>query len=112
MDGKRSDPYWTERQLLRGMQRASLFEGSTLLLLLFIAIPLNILAGYHFLSTVIGLVHGIAFLVYLGLLIQSQTSRGWNPGDRILLLIAAFIPFGAFAGGRALKRKEQALSLA
>lgn len=112
MANTRTDPYWSERQLIRGLRKAALLEGSTLLILLFIALPLNHLAGYPIATAIMGPIHGIAFLVYLGLLVQSQTARGWTPGDRLMLFIAAFIPFGAFASGRALKRKEQALSFA
>ena len=105
-----TDPFAKERRLLRTMRKASFTEGITLILLLFIALPLDLLADGPSATAIVGPIHGIALLIFLVTLVQSQTTSGWSPGDRLRLFIAAFIPFGAFASGRALKRKERALT--
>lgn len=105
----RTDPDAAERKLLQGMRKASLAEGITLLALLFIAVPLKYLAGFSAATLIMGPIHGAAFLIFLWMLVQSQTTKGWSSGDRLRLLVAAFIPFGAIASGRALKRKEETL---
>lgn len=106
---ERMDPDAAERKLLRGMRKASILEGITLLALLLIAMPLKYLAGYSVATAIMGPIHGAAFLIFIWMLVQSQTTKGWSSGDRLRLLIAAFIPFGAIMSGRALKRKEDML---
>ena len=78
------------------LRKAALVEGSTLILLVFIAVPLKRLAGMPEVVSIVGPIHGLAFLVYLGMLIlflskDVLTTIQWGTG-----LIAAFIPFGSF----------------
>lgn len=112
MSPLRSDPNSEERRLIRGLRKAALLEGSTLVILLFIAVPLKHLAGFPMATSIMGPLHGMAFLIYLWMLMQSQTASGWSNQDRFRLFVAAFIPFGAIVSRRALKKKELALSFA
>jgi integral membrane protein len=78
------------------LRKAALVEGSTLILLVLIAVPLKRLAGMPEVVSIVGPIHGLAFLVYLGMLIlflskDVLTKTQWGTG-----LIAAFIPFGSF----------------
>ncbi len=50
---------------LRRLKIVSLVEGTTLLLLVFIAVPLKHLAGWKAMSSVMGPIHELAFLAYV-----------------------------------------------
>jgi integral membrane protein len=99
-----------ERKQLGRMRAVSLLEGSTLLLLVLIAVPLKHLAGIPVATTVMGPIHGMAFLLYLWMLIQTVSGGGWSRSETARMIAAAFIPFGAFANERALARRQAALA--
>lgn len=94
---------------LRRMRFVSLLEGATLLALVGLAVPLKHLAGLPVATSVMGPVHGMAFLLYLWMLIQTVSGGGWSRGEVVRLIAAALVPFGAFATERTLRRKEAAL---
>lgn len=94
---------------LRWMRRASLVEGSTLLMLVFVAVPLKHLMAYPGVSAVMGPLHGVAFLFYIYCMARMLASGGWSRGEAVRLVVAAAIPFGAFVNERHLRRKQAAL---
>jgi integral membrane protein len=100
-----------ERDHLRRMRIVSLLEGSTLLLLVLVAVPLKHLAGIPAATAIMGPLHGLAFLVYVWMLIQTTSSGGLSRSETIALLVAAFVPFGAFVNERVLARRQAALAL-
>jgi integral membrane protein len=72
-------------------------EGITLIVLVFIAVPLKYGAGQSGLVKTMGPIHGAAFLLFLfnalGVGIRQRWSfreQGWK------VLLACFIPFGTF----------------
>jgi integral membrane protein len=56
-----------------------------------------------------GPIHGVAFVAYVWMLIQTVSGGGWSSSDTIRLVIAALIPFGAFVNERALARRQAML---
>lgn len=94
---------------LRRMRFASLVEGATLVALVFVAVPLKRLAGLPEATSILGPIHGMTFLLYVWMLIQTVSGGGWSKRETGLLILAAFLPFGAFASERMLRRKEAAL---
>lgn len=99
-----------ELSQLRRMRMVSLLEGTTLLLLIFVAVPLKHLVGYPAATRVMGPVHGIAFVLYIWMLIQTVMIGQWSRRETAQMVIAAFIPFGAFINERLLSRREATLS--
>jgi integral membrane protein len=99
-----------ELSQLRRMRAVSLLEGTTLLLLVGVAVPLKHLAGYPIATRLVGPVHGIAFVLYVWMLIQTVSMGGWSRGETARMVLAAFIPFGAFLNERALARRQSALA--
>jgi integral membrane protein len=89
----------------RRLQLAALLEGSTLLMLVGIAMPLKYLAAYPIAVSVIGPIHGMAFLLYLWLLASVASGDGWHKRDIGIALLAALVPFGAFAHAIGMHRK-------
>jgi integral membrane protein len=52
----------------------------------------------------VGPVHGGAFLVYIALVLVVTSAKPWTSLDSLKLLLAAFIPFGAWMVGGSFKR--------
>lgn len=99
-----------ERAQLRKMRYVSLLEGSTLLLLLGVAVPLKHLGGHAGMVSVMGPVHGVAFLLYFWMLVRTLAVGGYTRGEAMRMTAAALIPFGAFVNERALARREASLA--
>jgi integral membrane protein len=95
---------------LRRMRTVSLIEGSTLLLLVLIAVPLKHVAGLPVATRIMGPVHGLAFLAYGWMLVRAVAGGGWSRADIMRLALAALIPFGAFINERALARRQAMLA--
>ena len=95
---------------LRHMRWASWLEGTTLVALVFIAVPLKHLAGHASATALMGPVHGMAFLLYVWMLIQTISGGDWSRAEIVRALIAAFVPFGGFVNERFLRRKQAALA--
>lgn len=100
-----------ERKQLRWMRTASLLEGSTLVLLVLLAVPLKHLAGFPMATAIMGPIHGMAFLLHVWMLIQTVSGGGWSRSETTRMMMAAFIPFGAFVNERALARRQAALAM-
>ena len=70
-------------------------EAVTYLVLLGAVVLKRVLDGPDFVS-VMGPIHGIAFLVYLVLVLRIRESQGWNLGRTIIVILASAVPFGGF----------------
>jgi integral membrane protein len=104
-----TDDLSSDLNQLRRMRLVSLLEGTTLIILVFVAVPLRHLGGYRIATTIVGPVHGMAFLVYIWMLVQT-ISGGFIPrGYALRLMVAAFVPFGAFFNERVLRKAQLSL---
>jgi integral membrane protein len=103
------NPAVVEREQLRRMRWASLLEGTSLVVLLFIAVPLKRFGIYRGATAIVGLLHGLAFLFYIWMLIQTVSGGDWSRREIGRALVAAVVPFGAFINERYLARKEAEL---
>lgn len=97
---------------LRRLEIVSLIEGSTLVLLLFVAVPLKHLAGLPLAVTVVGPIHGLAFLAYAWTAIETVAGGEWRRSDAARLFVVAFLPFGGFANLAWLRRRAAGLAAA
>jgi integral membrane protein len=97
---------------LRHMRWVSLLEGTTLVALVFVAVPLEHLGGYPLAVTWMGSIHGMAFLLYVWMLIQTISGGDWTWPEILRAGVAAIVPFGGFVNERWLRRKQAGLSLA
>ncbi len=89
---------------LRHLRWASLAEGGTLLLLLLIAVPLKRMADLPLAVSIMGPIHGLAFLIYGAMVLQAVSTRLVTQTEAALLMVAAFVPFGAFMLGGMFRR--------
>lgn len=93
---------------LRTLRLASWAQGGTLLALLFIAVPLKRLADVPMAVTLMGPIHGAAFLAYAALVFSHLAARRINLGQTMQLMTAAFVPFGAFLVGSVFRHSANA----
>ncbi len=80
-------------KLLRLM---ALLEGSSLLILLFIAVPLKAYLGIPEAVKMIGPIHGMLFLAFNVVLMHNSSNGNLTGKQALLGTIASFIPFGTF----------------
>ena len=86
-------------------------EGISLLILLFIAMPLKYYAGRPGLVTVIGWVHGGLFVLFMLAVLVVYHRFKWPFARVIVAFLAAFFPFGTFIFDRQLRKEQQLHSL-
>ncbi|NCE89435.1 DUF3817 domain-containing protein [Pseudomonas sp. L13] len=91
---------------LRPLRYAACVEGSSLLILLTIAVPLKHLFDYPAAVQVVGPLHGLAFLTYCWLAISVATSEKWKATKLLGAVALAFIPLGGFFAARFLWRRN------
>jgi integral membrane protein len=90
---------------LRHLRLVAFLEGSSFLVLLFIAMPLKHLAGLPLPVRIVGLVHGVLFLVFLAVLYRAGRARHWPPRRWLIAFISSVVPFGTFVFDRSLRRE-------
>jgi integral membrane protein len=71
-------------------------EGVSFLILLGIAMPLKYIADLPQAVRVVGMAHGVLFILYIVLLLQVAVERGWTFKISMLAFLASLIPFGTF----------------
>ena len=80
-------------KLLRFM---ALLEGSSLLLLLLVAVPLKRMMGIPEAVQIIGPVHGLLFIAFNALLIAAMLKKQVTIKQYVLGFVASLLPFGTF----------------
>ena len=83
------------------------FEAVSYLALLVAVLVHRVFDGPDFIS-VLGPIHGIAFLVYLFLVLAIREGQGWNLWRTLVIVLASAVPFGGFWAGRHLNQAEPA----
>jgi integral membrane protein len=74
----------------------SFLEGVSYLLLLFIASPIKYFQGDASFVKILGMPHGILFMLYIVLAIVIQKQMKWNLKTLGIVMIASILPFGTF----------------
>jgi integral membrane protein len=76
--------------------------------LLFIAMPMKYMMGMPMAVRVVGSIHGLLFLLYVGQLAKLRTQYQWDNRFSIQAFIASIVPFGTFLFDKYLREKEEA----
>ncbi len=84
----------------------ALIEGTTLLLLLFVAMPLKYKLAIPMAVSVMGPIHGIAFMLYLSVLGLAFVDNTLTAFKLLVGAVAAFIPFGSFVFERVMLKPD------
>jgi integral membrane protein len=72
------------------------WEGASFLVLLGIAMPLKYFAGEPGAVRVVGMAHGILFMLYVLAAIQAALEYQWTWKRTTLVLLASILPAGPF----------------
>lgn len=84
-------------------------EGISYLLLLFIAMPLKYMMGIAVATKIVGMAHGLLFIVFLIILLQAAQKHNFSLKDSAIFFIASLLPFGTFFTDKRLKALEAKL---
>ncbi|MDL4841105.1 DUF3817 domain-containing protein [Aquibacillus rhizosphaerae] len=71
-------------------------EGTSLVILLFIAMPIKYIANHPEVVTIVGSLHGAFFCLYLLVIAYTTLSTRWHWKWVVGSIIVAFIPFGNY----------------
>lgn len=92
---------------MTGLSRSAIAEALTLLALLCVAMPLKYWADIPQAVSVMGPVHGLAFMAFLWFVVRSWAEELIDWAGALRLFIGAFIPFGGFVNERWLRRQSE-----
>lgn len=74
----------------------SFLEGVSYLLLLFIATPVKYFGDDPSYVKMLGMPHGILFMIYVILAFMLKTPEKWDSKTFRIVLLASILPFGTF----------------
>ena len=74
----------------------SFLEGTSFLLLLFIAMPLKYIWDQPRMVEIVGMYHGILFIAYILGAIYLARPMKWNTKTLFIICIGSVLPFGPF----------------
>ena len=84
----------------------AILEGISYLLFA-ITVPLKKIYNYHWPNKIVGMSHGILFILYIVLVFINSRSQKWTLKTKILLYLASVIPFGTFIVEKKILNNEQ-----
>ena len=82
------------------------WEGWSFLLLLGVAMPLKYFAGMPMAVSVVGMAHGVLFMLYIVAAIQAALEQNWPWKRTALVLLASVLPAGPFVVEARLLREK------
>ncbi|MDO9376570.1 MAG: DUF3817 domain-containing protein [Ferruginibacter sp.] len=92
-----------EGNALSRFRLVAFMEGCSFLLFA-ITMPLKYVMGYPKPNYVVGMIHGVLFMLYIILLIQVSVRYKWNFKKMFLAFLASLLPFGTFIADKYLFR--------
>ena len=87
-----------------------MFEGSGFLLLLGVAMPLKYVWDFPLAVKIVGMAHGVFFLLYCLALVLAWPEAKWSSKRAALIFVCSLIPFGPFLIDSSLRRDEKRLT--
>jgi integral membrane protein len=88
------------------LRTIALIEGISFLILLFIAMPLKYIWGQPQAVRIVGMAHGILFVIFCVALLYVTIIAKWPLSRAALLFLASIIPFGPWLIDRRMKDYE------
>lgn len=82
--------------MLRFFKMLSFWEGVSLLVILFVTMPLKYVFDYPQANKIIGMLHGVLFIAYVVMVFMLQPEQKWKWKDTLVILACSVIPFGTF----------------
>ena len=84
----------------------AILEGISYLLFA-VTVPLKKIYNYHWPNKIVGMSHGILFILYMLLVFINSKTQTWSWKTKVLLYIASIIPFGTFIAEKKILNNEQ-----
>jgi len=81
---------------LKSFRGLALIEGLSLLILLFIAMPLKYYADMKGVVPVVGMIHGLLFLSFMISSLNISHKLNWSIMFWLLVFFSSIVPFGTF----------------
>lgn len=79
-------------------------EGLSFLVLLFIAMPMKYILGDPIPVKIVGMSHGVLFIIFIYLLIAAAREHQWSLKFNFYSFLMSLIPFGTFFLEKKLKK--------
>lgn len=95
---------------IRVFRMIALSEGTSFLILIFIAMPMKYMMGMPLAVRIVGSIHGFLFLLYIARLAILRSKYQWDNRFSLQAFIASILPFGTFLFDKYLREKEAATS--
>jgi integral membrane protein len=83
-------------------------EGISFLLLLGVAMPLKYLAGMPEAVRVVGMAHGVLWMLFIASVGEVWAAHRWPAARVVWAVVSSVIPFGTFALDARLRAEQQA----
>lgn len=83
-------------------------EGSSFLILLLVAMPMKYVWGEPMGVRIVGMVHGLLFIAYVGFIAVVGAEHNWSGKKKLQAFIAAIVPLGTFYFDKTLKQEAKA----
>ncbi len=91
--------------------KTGLAEGLSFIILLAIAMPLKYMAGMLLPVRIVGMVHGVLFILYTLFLLQAAIAYKWPLLKTAAAFLLSFIPLGTFFLESLLRKEIKAIKL-
>ena len=91
---------------IRRLRMIGFAEGTSLLVLMFIAMPLKYFAGKPDAVKIIGWLHGFLFILFMLMVFIVYLQKKWPFKKLVFAFLAAFLPFGTFVFDAQLKKEQ------
>jgi integral membrane protein len=82
--------------VLNRFRLIAFIEGVSYLVLLFVAMPLKYWAGFPLAVSIVGMIHGILFVLFFISLAEATLRLQWTFIRVVLVFLSSLIPFGTF----------------
>ena len=91
---------------IRRLRIVGFAEGTSLLVLMFIAMPLKYFAGKPEVVKITGWIHGFLFILFMLMFLNVFLQKKWPFKKLVFAFLAAFLPFGTFVFDAQLKKEQ------
>jgi integral membrane protein len=100
----------TQKKLDRFL-KTGLAEGLSFIVLLVIAMPLKYMANMALPVRIVGMLHGVLFILYTIYLLQAAIAYKWTISKTAAAFFLSFIPMGTFFLESLLKKEIKTIKL-
>jgi len=89
------------------LRLTGIIEGLSFIILLVVAMPLKYVWGKPEMVRIVGMAHGVLFVLYIFLTVVAKFQYPWTWKRIMILWIASVVPFGTFYADYKMLRHER-----